>query len=174
MRKKHLLFLCLFGICTVSFAQKNQDFILTLRKDTIFGKIHLNQKESHITFTHKRKRVYFHPRTLQAFGVKKKNGTYQVYKSITNGRGKSMFVEVLNEGSVKLYKYQKTQIVAQVQYHKDLYYIGHSDKKLSTLTPDTYTRTMKILLKDHPQLLAKADKIAYHQVPDLVASYNQQ
>lgn len=174
MKKGILLCVLMSCFLTLSFAQKDQDYILTLRKDTVFGKIKLNSEESHITFTHHRKRVYFHPKTLQAFGIKNKEGDYKVYKSITNLRGKSMFVEVLDEGPVKLYKYKKSEEIAQVKHRKDFYYIGRSDQRLATLTPDTYTRTMKVLLKDHPILLAKADKISYQQVPELVASYNQQ
>lgn len=174
MKKGILLFVLTSCFFLPTFAQKNQDFILTLRKDTVFGKISINPEDTHITFTHNRKRVYFHPKTLQAFGIKKKDGGYKMYKSITNLRGKSMFVEILDEGPVKLYKYNKSEEIATSRYRKNLYYIGRSDKKLSTLTPDTYTRTMKVLLKDHPTLLAKADKISYNEVPDLVASYNQQ
>jgi len=173
--KKVILFIVLTScILTTSFGQKNQDFILTLRKDTIFGKISISPEDQHITFKHKRKRVYFHPKTLQAFGVKEKKGGYKMYKSITNLKGRSMFVEILDEGPVKLYKYNKSEEVAKTKYRKNLYYIGLSDETLSTLTPETYTLTMKVLLKDHPSLLAKAEKISYNQVPDLVASYNQQ
>ncbi len=174
MKKRILLLVLLSGFLTVSFAQKNKDYILTLRKDTVFGKISLNPADQHITFTHHRKRIYFHPKTLQAFGIQNKDGSYRMYKSITNLRGKSMFVEILDEGPVKLYKYNKSEEVAQVKRHRKLYYIGRSDQRLATLTPDTYTRTMKVLLKDHPTLLAKAEKISYNQVPELVASYNRQ
>lgn len=174
MRKELLLFVlcCCFNF--TSFAQKNKDFILTLHKDTVFGQVKINPDNDHITFTHQRKRIYFHPKTLQAFGIyKKEENVYQVFKAITNARGQSMFVEVLNEGKVKLYKYQKNEIIAQAKYHKELYYIGHSDEKLVTMTPDSYEKTMKVLVKDYPSLLTKIDQISYREVPQVIASYNR-
>lgn len=175
MRKEIiLLFVLCFGICSINFAQKNKDFILTLHKDTLFGRVKINLENQHIAFTHQRKRVYFHPKTLQAFGIyQKKEKTYQVYKSITNARGQSMFVEVLNEGKVKLYKYEKRERIAATKYHKELYYVGRTDKKLVTMTPDSYERTMKVLVKDYPSLLTQIDHISYNEVPQIIASYNE-
>ena len=69
MRKELLLFVLCCCINTICFAQKNKDFILTLHKDTIFGQVKTNAENDHITFTHQRKRIYFHPKTLQAFGI---------------------------------------------------------------------------------------------------------
>jgi len=175
MRKEIiLLFVLFFGICAISFAQKNKDFILTLHKDTIFGKIKINPENQHIAFTHQRKRIYFHPKTLQAFGIyQKKEKTYQIFKSITNVNGQSMFVEVLDEGKVKLYKYKKSEIIAEAKYHKEWYYVGRTDKKLVTMTPDSYERTMKGILKDNPSLLTQIGHISYNEVPQIIASYNQ-
>lgn len=174
MRKEILLFVlccCMSAICA---AQKNKDFILTLHKDTIFGQVKINLKNDHIAFTHQRKRVYFHPKTLQAFGIyNKTEKDYRLFKSITNALGKSMFVEILNEGKVKLYKYQKDEIIAEAKYHKEFYYIGRTDKNLVTMTPDSYERTMKGIVKDHPKLLTQIAHISYKEVPQIIASYNQ-
>lgn len=174
MRKELIIIVLCCSFSLISFAQKHKDFILTLHKDTVFGQIKINPDEEHITFTHQRKRIYFHPKTLKAFGIYKKiTKAYQVYKSITNARGQSMFVEVLNEGKVNLYKYQKNKIIAQAKYYKEFYYIGHSDKKLVTMTPDSYEKTMKAFVKDHPNLLTKIEHISYQEVSQIIASYNQ-
>ncbi|MFK7981120.1 MAG: hypothetical protein AB8G86_14130 [Saprospiraceae bacterium] len=174
MRKELLIIVLCCSFSLIGFAQKNKDFILTLHKDTVFGQIKINPDEEHITFTHQRKRIYFHPKTLKAFGIYKKDTkAYHVYKSITNARGQSMFVEVLNEGKVNLYKYQKNKTIAAVKYHKEFYYLGHSDKKLVTLTPDYYEKTMEVLVKDHPDLLTKIAHISYREVPQIIASYNR-
>ena len=90
MRKKLLIIVLCCSFSFIGFAQKNKDFILTLHKDTVFGQIKINPEEEHITFTHQRKRIYFHPKTLKAFGIyKKATKAYRVYKSITNARAVS-------------------------------------------------------------------------------------
>ena len=174
MRKEILLFVLCCCISTINFAQKNKDFILTLHKDTIFGRVKINPENQPISFTHQRKRIYFHPKTLQAFGIyQKKEKTYQVFKSITNARGQSMFVEVINQGKLKLYKYKKSEIIAEARYHKEWYYIGRTDQKLVTMTPDSYEQTMKGIVKDYPSLLTQIEHISYNEVPQIIASYNQ-
>ena len=174
MRKEILLFVLCCCMSVSCFAQKNKDFILTLHKDTIFGQVKINPKNDHIAFTHQRKRVYFHPKTLQAFGIYNKvEKDYRLFKSITNALGKSMFVEVLNEGRVKLYKYQKDEIIAEAKYHKEFYYIGRTDKNLVTMTPDSFERTMKGIVKDHPKLLTQIEQLSYKEVPQIIASYNR-
>ena len=42
-----------------------------------------------------------------------------------------------------------------------------------TLTPDSYEKTMKVLVKDHPDLLTKIAHISYQEVPQIIASYNR-
>lgn len=174
MKKGTLLLLFLCCLSSIIFAQKNKDFILTLHKDTIFGKIKFVPDSPHITFTHKRKRLYFHPKTLEAFGIfSKKSNNYRIYKSISSNRGSSMFVEVIDEGPVKLYKYVKKDGLANSNYIREFYFIGRDDEKLLTMTPDSYERTMKVLVKDHPKLLDKMEAVSYKEVPNIIASYNQ-
>ncbi len=174
MRKEILFFVLCFCMSIICAAQKNKDFILTLHKDTIFGQIKINPKTDHISFTHQRKRVYFHPKTLQAFGIyNKAKKEYRLFKSITNALGKSMFVEVLNEGTIKLYKYEKDEIIAQAKYRREFYYVGRTDQKLVTVTPDSYELTMKGIVKDHPKLLTRIKEMSYQEVPQIIASFNQ-
>ena len=71
-------------------------------------------------------------------------------------------------------RYKKSKIIAQVKYYKEYYYIGHSDKKLVTMTPDSYEKTMEVIAKDHPSLLTKIEHISYQDVPEIIASLNQQ
>jgi len=173
MTKRIFLLTFICCICTFTFAQKNQDFILTLNKDTIFGDVTLNASVDHITFKHKRKRVYFHPKTLKAFGIYNKMTGYKYYKSITNGKGISMFVEILTEGPFNLYKYEKTKIKANMNSTKNLYLIGRTDEKLSTITPASYKNAIKALVKKHPTLSNKAKKSSFQEFPTLIASLNE-
>lgn len=173
MTKKILLLTLISCICTFVFAQKNKDFILTLNQDTVFGNVTLNTSAAHITFKHNRKRVYFHPKTLKAFGIYDKKDGYKHYKSITNARGTSMFVEVLSEGSFKLYKYQKTEIIADAKYTKNLYYIGRTEERLSTITPDSYENAIRALVKNYPTLSIEAKNSSYQEFPNLIASINE-
>lgn len=174
MRKKLIIFLLCFSFVSICYAQKNKDFILTLHKDTIFGQIKINGKNDQISFTHQRKRLYFHPKTLQAFGIyQKEEKEYRMFKSITNANGKNMFVEVLNEGKVNLYKYKKNDIIAQARYYNELYYIGRTDQNLVTMTPDSYERTIKVLVQNHPKLLTQIKHITYKEIPQIIAAYNQ-
>lgn len=173
MTKRFVLLTFLSCICTFAFAQKNKDFILTLNQDTLFGKIILNASVEHITFKYKRKRVYFHPKTLKAFGVYKNGNGYKYYKSITNARGTSMFVEVLTEGILNLYKHEKTEIRANAKYTKNLYYIGRTDERLSAITPDSYEHAIKVLVREHPTLSREAENASYQEFPSLVASLNE-
>lgn len=174
MKKAVILIGFFCFLTTIGFTQKDRDYILTLHKDTVFGSIKINPDVEHISFTHKRKRIYFHPKTLQAFGLyNKKEKTYKVYKSIKNARGKSMFVEVLSEGVVKLYKYKEAATEQNKMTNKELYFIGKKDGKLATMTQDSYELTMRILVKDYPELVTIAEKISYNEVPSLVESYNQ-
>ncbi|MEM6320783.1 MAG: hypothetical protein AAF960_24165 [Bacteroidota bacterium] len=174
MKKGILLSIMVTALTLVASAQEGQDYILTLRKDTIFGKIKFNTRESHITFMHKRKRIHFHPKTLPAFGIYDKKKGYRCYKAITNAVGKSMFVEVLNEGKVKLYKYKILADFQHGTHQRDYYFIGRSDNKLVTLTPRSYSVAMRALIKDYPELIPELERTSYQQVPNLVASINQQ
>lgn len=173
MTKRIFLLTLISCICTFAFAQKKKDFILTLSKDTIFGNVTLNASVAHITFKHKRKRVYFHPKTLKAFGIYDKKDGYKYYKSITNARGTSMFVEVLTEGSFKLYRYQKTEIIADSKYTKNLYYMGRTEERLSTITQDSYANTIRALIKDYPTLSTDAENTTFKEFPNIVASLNE-
>jgi len=84
-----------------------------------------------------------------------------------------MFVEVIDQGKLKLYKYKKSEIIAETRYHKEWYYIGRTDQKLVTMTPDSYERTIKGIVKDYPSLLTQIEHISYNEVPQIIASYNQ-
>ena len=173
MRKEILFLAICFCLTTICFGQKHKDFILTLHKDTLFGKVKMSVSNPHISFTRQRKRVYFHPKTLQAFGLYDKvKKTYKIYKAITNRRGKSMFVEVINEGKVKLYKYKNQEGVTKI--HQEYYYIGYSDQQLFTIRPNTYEKTVKVFVSDYPNLVAKVAQSSYQEVPQIIASYNRQ
>lgn len=175
MTKRIYLLLFFACICTLAIAQKNKDFILTLSKDTIFGKVSISPESAHITFQHKRKKLYFHAKTLNAFGIYNKKDGYKYYKSIKNGLGNSIFVEILDEGPfIKLYKYAKREKIENNYHTRNLYYIGRSDKKLSTITPASYEHAMRVLVKDHPDLLTEIERISYKEVPNIVASLNEQ
>lgn len=172
MKKSLLLSVFLFSL-TFCLAQKDKDFILTLHQDTIYGKVKINDNDPHITFIHKRKRLYFHPAALRYFGVYKE-GQYQRFKSVKNAKGKHLFAEVLLEGKMKLYKYREyVKNKEGILTLKELYFIGKSDEKLITMYPNSFNLILEVLAKEKPALLAKAHTVNYKEVPRFVASYNQ-
>ena len=175
MKNNLLLTVALIAFVSVSAAAQNEkDFILTLNRDTIFGKVSIQHETDFITFKHKRKKVYFHPKTLQAFGIYHRKQGYQIYKSIKNAKGEHLFAETITQGEVQLYRYTECVVKNYGRAYKTVYYIGYSDDKLVSVTPRTYEATMRVLVKDRPNLEHLAANLSYDEVPMLVASYNQQ
>lgn len=103
MKYKILIISLLYSFPLLLFAQSNPDYILTMQKDTLFGTIKNNLDWESITFVHHKKKVYFHAATIQYFGIYRA-GKYLRYKSIKDKDGTDLFVQILNEGKIKLYK----------------------------------------------------------------------
>ena len=162
----------LLSVLSIVIAQKNKDYILTLRKDTLFGKIKTNFQSELITFIYKRKKVYFHPSTIKSYGIYDRR-KYLRFKSIKNSSGDWLFVQILDEGKVKLYRYKRYVTTTEATYLKDLYYIGRSDDRLISIKRETFEQVMKGLILHHPSLLPQVNESTFKDVPAIVASYNR-
>ena len=169
---KVLLFASLFFFLPLLLiAQKNQDFILTMQKDTLYGKIKLNLKTNVITFDYQGNRVSFEAKTIDNFGIFRKGQTH-VYKTITNDWKEEVFVEVLAEGTLNLYRYDTS---GNKHYEEDAfdyrYYLSESNEGYIRVTPRSYKNVLKKIVKNQPYLLAQ--KIGYEDVPRIVGEYNK-
>lgn len=155
-------------MCT---AQENRDYILTLQKDTIFGKIVEREGKEPITFIHNKLKVYYHPSTIQSFGVFREN-RYQRYKSLRSKEGQTFFVEILGQGKVNLYKYTELNIIKKAQVKRYVYMIDTHDHELIIFSSSTYQRILGTFLKEYPSLVAQLANCSYHEVPILIEQYN--
>ena len=168
MKKGILLISFMVIAITTSLAQKNQDFIISLTQDTIFGKVYLSDA-SNVTFKYHKKKLHFHPASIGNFGIYE-DGIYQIYKPIKNAKGAFAIVKVVHNGKLKLYEYQRRH---QAFGKESFYMIGYTDQKLVTLSPTTFDKTISGFLQDAPNLLVQLATANYHHIPELIAAYNQ-
>ncbi len=169
MYKIIFLFSIAFLISSMLWAQKEDDFFLTMRGDTLYGKIRLDSKSNTIIFWYQGDKLTFHASTIESFGIYKK-GKYRTFKTIQNDEKKEVFVEVLTEGTLNLYRYDTT---GDKRYNKEdnfRYFICEDDTVIMRVTPRSYKRVLKICLKDKPHLLAR--RIEYQDIPKIVEAYN--
>lgn len=172
MKNKIRLIYLFFCFPLFLFAQSNPDYILTMQKDTLFGNIKNNLDWESITFVHRKKKVYFHAGTIQYFSIFR-NGAYLKYKSIKDTNGNNLFVQILSEGKIKLYK-------AAEQYHRfakfihfeTVYYVGPSDKDLVAMSELDYAIFIKNITKEFPELAPELKLLSFENLPKLVARYN--
>lgn len=172
MKKGILLFGLLLGFATFTMAEQPKDFILTMNKDTLYGKIKPFLRSSYIVFEYQKKKLYFRAPTLHFFGIYK-DGTYHYYKSIKNKDGKSIFAEILEEGKLKLYSHRVNEPHLPIPHQKPHYYIGNSDDKLVAITSNSYTHQLTYFVKDNPQLLTELREGNFKDVPKIVGVYNK-
>lgn len=172
MKQRLTLFLLLILLPILGFSQQNKDFILTLNQDTLFGKIKINLKSDLITFIHNKKRINFHAKTINSFSIYHA-GNYKHYKTVCTANGKELFVQILKEGKLNLYKLQQNATDFYSYKLDNKYLVGSSDKNLITVTPNSFERFLKVLVKDHPTLVAQLDKTKFKDVPEIIASYNR-
>ena len=170
MKKGILLVGFMLVFTLIGTAQKNQDFIISLTKDTIFGKVYLHDAPK-VTFKHQRKKIQFHPSSIGYFGIYE-DGQYQMYKSIKNAKGFAAVVKVLSEGKLKLYEYKK-KYNFQNPTSSSTYMIGFSDDKLFTLSTAYFNAVIKGLIEDEPSILTQLATTEYQKIPELVNAYNK-
>ena len=163
------LFCCIIFLCK---AQRGEDYILTLQQDTLFGKIEMEQGQDPITFSHNKKKINYHPSTIQYFGIFE-NKQYQRFKSLTSLGGKSIFVKILVEGKIKVYKYTEEHVYPNSTLNRYVYLMGYSDDALVTVSSSAYQRMVGYFLKEHPNLLLELANYSFDEVPQIIEQYNE-
>lgn len=164
-----LLLSIAFSLSSLLWAQENKDFFLTMQGDTLYGKIKLDGRSNTIVFQYQGDKVEFHASTIEYFGIYKK-GKYRTYKTIQNDKQKEVFVEVLTEGTLNLYRYDTS---GDDRYEKEdsfRYFICEEDMVTMRVTPKSYKSILKLCCKNQPQLLAQ--RIEYQDVPKIIEAYN--
>lgn len=167
--------LLLLGICFLSISMwgqtKNKDFIITMNKDTLYGKIKFDPKANIVYFHYQGDKILFNAATIDNFGINRKGVTH-VYKSITNDWKEEVFVEVLSEGKINLYRYDTSgNDLYKDDAFKYRYYISSQQKNyLVRVTPRSYKSILKMRLENQPDLLLQ--NITYEDVPAIIAAYN--
>ncbi len=148
-------------------AQEGKDFILTMHKDTLYGKIKLDLKTNILTFEYQGDKVSFKARTIDQFGIFRKGQTH-VYKTITNDWNEEIFVEVLVEGTLNLYRYFTS---GNALYEKDAvgyrYYLNKENEGYIRVTPRSYKNILQKMVKNKTYLLAQ-----FEDVPMIIQAYN--
>lgn len=171
--KRILLLAFMCSLPLLLLAQDNQDYLLTMNKDTLFGKIKINPHWETITFVHHKKRVNFHATTIQYFGIYK-DGKYQHYKSINDIDGTDFFVEILSEGKIKLYKAAEQYFrFARFEHFEVIYYVGSSDDELVPMSELEFNIFIKNIAKEFPHLAQELEQLSFGEFPKLVAMYNR-
>jgi len=169
MNKKMLLLWIGILLSSLLFAQEEKDFFLTMQGDTLYGKIKLDRRSNTIAFQYQGDKITFHASTIESFGIYKK-GKYRTYKTIQNNNKKEVFVEVLTEGALNLYRYNTS---GDERYQKEdsfRYFICEEDTVVMRVTPKSYKVILKRCCKDQPQLLTQ--RIDYQDVPRIIKAYN--
>jgi len=172
MAKNILLLLSLFFLSISLQSQNDKDFLLTLQKDTLFGKIKFDTKTNVLIFYYQKQKVVFDAATINHFGIHRK-GVTRIYKSITNDWKDEVSVEVLTEGKLNLYRYN-TLDNKHYEPGSDCgyrYYLGETNKDLIRLSPTSYKKILKMVIKEFPSLLLQ--RILFKDVPRIIQTYNQ-
>ncbi len=170
MKKNFTLFWILIILPLSVYGQKGKDFILTMKQDTLYGKVKFNNKLDGITFRYKGEKIEFHASTITYFGVKNK-GITRVYKTLINNWEEYIFVEVIDEGKLNLYYYDTAGNDRYTSADPFRYYIGDSDIYPIRMSPRSYKSMMKMMFKGQPNLLAELSD--YEDVPRIIKEYNR-
>ncbi len=173
MKNKILLISLLCSFSLAIFAQNNTDYILTMNQDTLFGSIKNNLDWQSITFVHNKKKIHFHAATIQYFGIYR-DGEYLRYKSIKDTDGSDLFVQILSEGKIKLYKAaEQYHRFAKFSHFEEVYYVGPSDDQLVAMNKMAFATFMKNVAKEFPDLAPELKLLTFEELPKLVVMYNE-
>lgn len=166
-----IIFWCFLPLSLISQAPK--DYILTMQRDTLFGKIKSNMDWESITFVHNKKKINFHASTIKYFGIFRE-GKYRRYKSIKDVDGVDLFVQILNEGKIKLYKAEEQYFrFSRFTYFNRVYYVGPSDDNLVMMDEEDYHNFINVIIRENPHLKKELKQLSFDELSKLVAMYNQ-
>ncbi len=173
MKKEIILCWIFCGFSVWGFSQKTKDYLLTLKKDTLFGKI-LTEKRglAPIVFVYGKQKMNYYPSSIQFYGIFR-DKTYQHFKTLKSKEGKAFFVQIIANGNIQLYKYLEKHIYTHSTLRRYVYLMGRSDEQLMTISSSNYQRILGDFLKEQPSLLSKLTTVSFAEVPQLIHQYNQ-
>lgn len=162
---------CCLGI--LGHTQKMEDYILTLKQDTLHGKILTEPSGlAPIIFIYERQRMNYHPSSIQFFGIFR-DKEYQHFKTLKTKEGRAYFVQIIVVGKIKLYKYSEEHIFPNATLNRYVYLMGTADEALTTISSSSYQRILGDFLKEQPALLSKLENTAFEEIPQLIELYNE-
>lgn len=171
MKKEHLLSWIFCFISLLGYAQQKQDYILTLQQDTLYGRILTKPYGlAPITFIYGRDRMTYHPSSIQFFGIYR-DKEFCHFKTLRSDEGKAIFVQILLDKPLKLYKYKEEHLLINATLKRYVYFMGLTDDQLITLSSSNYQRILSNFLKEKPILLSKLANVSFGEVPQLLAQY---
>lgn len=168
------IYYCILFCCfpLFAFTQTKKDYILTLKQDTLFGKIDVELGREPISFRYKKLQLIYHPSTIQSFGIFRQE-QYHRFKTLKNATGDtSFFVEIMVEGKNNLYKFDD-KYVFENRTLRYLYIMENEANELFPISSSSYQRILGAILKDYPDLLLMLKQITFAQVPQLIKQYNE-
>ena len=172
MKKYHLLFLALFLLARLQ-AQKQQDYIISMKRDTFYGKIKLFSYSNKIVFKNKETKAIFYPEMVLSFGIyKKEQQEYVLFKPIRTYGQQKVFLKVLSEGSLKLYEHVKHEVSRTGVSVNTYYYLGRTKESLQLLVPDYYEPVLGYFFKDNITLTKQLSQTTFYDIPELVSQFN--
>jgi len=158
-----------------AFSQKNQDFIINLNGDTLWGKIKLPARSQLLTFKVDKTKVQFRPNSLLLFGIYNKNKKdHIIYRSIRTFKNEKKFLLVLAEGDLQLFEEKRYKSSNRGLSIYTIYYVGRTRESLQLMTPYTYEEVMQHFLKDRTQIAQKLDQATFYDIPELVKAFNEE
>lgn len=171
---KNLLFLCSFLLFSSSiFAQKQQDFIINLNSDTIWGKIKIPNHSQKITFKTADSKAIFQPNSLLVFGIyNKRKQDHTIYKSVRRNKTEKVFLKVVHQGKLQLFEEKQIRTNRRSSYQQIFYYMGRTEESLHLMIPNYYEAVMEHYLKEQPLLASKLKQSTFYDIPNLVLAYN--
>ena len=166
------LVVCFLFISFLCIAQ--QDFIINLNGDTLFGKVKLTTRTQKLTFKTKKDKVHFYPHTALSFGrYNKTNQAYDVYQSVRIQKQEKAFLKVLVRGKLQLFERRKVFGGNRSVAINTCYFVGRTVESLQLIAPFYYEGIMNHYLKEIPQISQKLQKATFYEIPELVEEFNQ-
>ncbi|MEM1120469.1 MAG: hypothetical protein AAGJ18_08450 [Bacteroidota bacterium] len=142
-----------------------------MQKDTLFGKISMDVGKLPITFIHHKRKFNYHPSTIQSFGIFAEKG-YKIYETLKSKEGHSIFVEVMVQGKLNLYKYTEKRNLKESIRYRYVYFFGFSKDALSIMSSSSYQRILGEFFRAYPDVLSELKRTTFENVPSLMEYYN--
>lgn len=194
---KKNIFIALVFIAVNVFAQQDseQGYIINEKGGTLHGKINDGVNEKYSISSQKIKFIGADGKE-QKFKAKKikeycKKG-FPIYRTITTNRGNKKFAEILENGAVLLFKYNKVTMEGDAAYNagtSNVQYIDRApviyveyyvqkkgnEKTLIMVPMSTFTSSMSRFFSDDPDIKKRIEEksLLLENLQDIVKEYNK-